>query len=119
MSPLASFNPMAINRERERRVPRGFSPKPYSYHQEIEIEIESLTNMGQGLGRDNGWVVMAPFALPGERARVRIYRNNKSYSEADLVQVLRPSPDRINPICPVFQKCGGCQYQNIKYKMFY
>tara|TARA_B000000557_G_scaffold253263_1_gene242204 strand:+ start:2392 stop:3663 length:1272 start_codon:yes stop_codon:yes gene_type:complete len=116
MFPLASFTPMAINREQESRVPRGFSPKPYSYHQEIEIEIESLTNMGQGVGRDNGWVVMTPFALPGERAQVRIYRNNKSYSEADLVQVLRRSPDRINPVCPVFQKCGGCQYQHLKYE---
>lgn len=116
MFPLASFTPMAINREQENRVPRGFSPKPYSYHQEIEIEIESLTNMGQGVGRDNGWVVMTPFALPGERAQVRIYRNNKSYSEADLVQVLRQSPDRINPVCPVFQKCGGCQYQHLKYR---
>ena len=115
MSPLASFTPMAINREQEGKVPRGFNPKPYSYHQEIEIEIESLTNMGQGVGRDNGWVVMTPFALPGERARVRIYRNNKSYSEADLIEVLRSSTDRIDPVCPVFQKCGGCQYQHLKY----
>ena len=64
MFPLASFTRMAINREQERRTPRGFSPKPYSYHQEIEIEIESLTNMGQGVGRDNGWVVMTPFSFP-------------------------------------------------------
>ena len=107
---------MAIDREKERRVPRGFKPEPYSYHQEIDIEIESLTNMGQGVGRDNGWVIMTPFALPGERVKVRIYRNNKSYSEADLVQVIRPSPDRIDPICPVFQQCGGCQYQHFKYE---
>ena len=107
---------MANDYETENRVPKGFKPEPYSYHQEIKVEIESLTNMGQGVGRDNGWVVMTSFALPGEHALVRIFRNNKSYSEADLVQILRPSPDRIDPVCPVFQKCGGCQYQHFRYE---
>ncbi len=100
----------------ETRVPRGFRPEPYAYHEEIEIEIETLTNMGQGLGRHNGWVVMTRYALPGERVRVRVYRNDKNFSEADLVSVLVPSPDRIEPPCPVFGQCGGCQYQHFSYK---
>ena len=62
-----------------------------------------------------GWVVMVPFALPGERVRVRIFRNHKNYSEADLVAVLTPSPERIAPRCPLFGTCGGCQYQNLAY----
>ena len=107
---------MANDCKQEARIPKGFKPEPYAYHQEIEIEIESLTNVGQGVGRDNGWVVMTPFALPGELVQVRIYRNNKSYSEADLVQVLQPSPDRIDPVCPAFQQCGGCQYQHLSYE---
>jgi 23S rRNA (uracil1939-C5)-methyltransferase/tRNA (uracil-5-)-methyltransferase len=61
------------------------------------------------------WVVMVPFALPGERVRVRIFRNHKNYSEADLVDVLAPSPERIAPRCPLFGTCGGCQYQNLAY----
>jgi 23S rRNA (uracil1939-C5)-methyltransferase/tRNA (uracil-5-)-methyltransferase len=61
------------------------------------------------------WVVMVPFSLPGERVRVRIFRNHKNYSEADLVAVLTPSPDRINPRCPLFGRCGGCQYQHLTY----
>ena len=61
------------------------------------------------------WVVMVPFALPGELVRVRIYSNHKNYSEADLIAVLRPSPHRIAPRCPLFGDCGGCQYQNLTY----
>ncbi len=63
----------------------------------------------------SGWVVMVPFALPGERVRVRIFRNHKNYSEADLVAVLTPAPERIAPRCPLFGTCGGCQYQNLAY----
>ena len=65
--------------------------------------------------RGHGWVIMVPFALPGELVRVRIYSNHKNYSEADMVSVLRPSPHRIAPRCPLFGTCGGCQYQNLTY----
>ena len=98
------------------RIPRGFKPDPYSYHEEIELDIETLTNMGQGLGRHNDWVVMVRYALPGERIRARVYRNEKNFSEADLVSVLKPSPDRIEAPCPVFGQCGGCQYQHFAYE---
>ena len=79
------------------RPPRKFHPHPFAYHQEIELEITTLTNMGQGLGRIDGWVVMVPYALPGEWIRARVYRNDKNFSEADLVGVLRPSPHRVEP----------------------
>ena len=97
------------------RPPRKFHPHPFAYHQEIELEITTLTNMGQGLGRVDGWVVMVPFALPGELVSARIYRNDKNFSEGDLVSVLRPSPHRVEPRCPVFGQCGGCQYQHLAY----
>ena len=51
------------------RPPKKFVPTPFSWHQEIELEITTLTNMGQGLGRLDGWVIMVPFALPGEHVR--------------------------------------------------
>ncbi len=60
-----------------------------------------------------GWVVMVPNVVPGELVRVRIYRNHKSYSEADLVDIIAASPYRITPKCPLFEECGGCQYQHI------
>jgi 23S rRNA (uracil1939-C5)-methyltransferase/tRNA (uracil-5-)-methyltransferase len=116
---------------------KKFNDQPFPYHQEIELEITTLTNLGAGLGRvqiagrpsgapadaladagdrdETGWVVMVPFTLPGERVRVRVFRNHKNYSEADLVKVLTPSADRVAPKCPLFGRCGGCQYQHLNY----
>jgi len=61
------------------------------------------------------WVIMVPFCLPGERVRVRVFRNHKNYSEADLLKVLRASPHRVEPYCALFGQCGGCQYQHLDY----
>ena len=97
------------------RPPKKFVSTPFSWHQEIELEIATLTNMGQGLGRLDGWVIMVAFALPGERVRARVFRNEKNFSEADLLEVLTPSPDRAAAPCPLFGHCGGCQYQNLTY----
>ena len=101
---------------------RKFIDHPFPYHAELELEITTLTNLGAGLGRvplpgqpEAKWVVMVPFTLPGERVRVRVYRNYKNYSEADLLAVLTPSPHRVAPRCELFGRCGGCQYQHLAY----
>lgn len=96
--------------------PRKFVPIPFAYHQEIELTIENLSNQGDGVGRIDNWVVFVPYTLPGERVRARIYRNDKNCSCADLVEVLTPSPERVQPQCPVFGYCGGCQYQHLNYE---
>ncbi len=105
---------------------KKFNDHPFAYHAEIELEIATLTNLGVGLGRvplhdpatgeESSWVIMVPFALPGERVRARVFRNHKNYSEADLLAVLQPSPHRITAPCPLFSRCGGCQYQHFEYK---
>jgi tRNA/tmRNA/rRNA uracil-C5-methylase (TrmA/RlmC/RlmD family) len=101
---------------------RQFNAHPFAYHAEIELEIATLTNLGSGLGRvalpgesEAKWVVMVPFTLPGERVRVRVFRNHKNFSEADLVTVLTPSPHRVTPRCALYGRCGGCQYQHLAY----
>jgi len=103
---------------------KKFNDLPFAYHEEIELEISTLTNLGLGLGRVSvenqktkvkNWVVMVPFALPGERVRARVFRNHKNFSEADFVAVLRASPPRVAPRCPLFGRCGGCQYQHLAY----
>jgi tRNA/tmRNA/rRNA uracil-C5-methylase (TrmA/RlmC/RlmD family) len=97
--------------------PRKFNPIPFSYHQELELTIEKLTNLGQGLARhgEEKWVIFVPFALPGEKVRVRIFRNHANYSDCDLLEIIEPSPHRVEPACPLFGECGGCQYQNFAY----
>lgn len=97
------------------RPPRKFVPVPFAYHQEIDLTVDSLANLGSGVCRADGWVVFVPFVLPGERIRARVYRNDKNCSHADPVEVLEPSPDRVAPICPLFGECGGCQYQHLAY----
>lgn len=112
------------------------------YHEELTVRIDSLTNMGWGIGRvaldpakwksDNGdgsnhdemendvaeqderlWVVMVPHVVVGELVKVRIFRNQRQYSEADLVEVLEESPQRVIPKCSLAGECGGCQYQHM------
>lgn len=95
--------------------PRNFIPTPFSYHQELELTIDSLSNQGAGVGRVDNWVIFVPYTLPGERVRVRVYRNEKNCSQADLIEVLEPSPHRIEPRCKLFGYCGGCQYQHLDY----
>ena len=103
---------------------KRFNERPFAYHQEIELPISTLTNMGQGLGRvsiegsggEAKWVVMVAFALPGERVRARVFRNHANFSEADLLEVIEASPHRIPPRCALFGQCGGCQYQNLRYE---
>lgn len=97
-------------------APKNFVPEPFAYHQEVTLRIDSLTNLGVGLGRVDGWVLMVPFSLPGELVRGSVFRNRANYSEADLIEVLEPSPLRVEPQCKLFGRCGGCQYQHLSYE---
>ena len=97
------------------QVPKNFVSDPFPYHHVLELEIDNLSNMGYGVGRVDGWVVFVPYALPGELVKARVYRNEKNCSMADLVEVLRPSAERVAPQCPIFGFCGGCQYQHVAY----
>lgn len=104
------------------RAKKKFNDHPFSYHQELELEIESLTNLGMGVARvplpeepEARWVVMVPFVIPGERVRARVFRNHKNFSEADLVEVISKAAVRVEPRCELFGICGGCQYQHLAY----
>ncbi|MGF1529935.1 MAG: class I SAM-dependent RNA methyltransferase [Puniceicoccaceae bacterium] len=99
-----------------RRPPPAFREGPFAYHQEVVCQIEDLTNLGAGVSRIDGWVLLVPFTIPGETVRARVYRNFDQHSEADLVEVIEPSPNRKEPPCPLFTRCGGCQYQHIDYQ---
>lgn len=99
-------------------VPRRFVPFPFKYHEEVDIVIDDLTNLGFGVGRKTlpdgkSWVIMVPTVLPGEEVKVKVYRNFANYSDAELVSVSKESPDRVKPPCPYFNECGGCQYQHM------
>jgi 23S rRNA (uracil1939-C5)-methyltransferase len=85
---------------------------------ELELEITGLSRSGAGLGRDaTGRVVFVPFTAPGDTVRVRITSEEKRYAEAELLEVVKPSPDRVVPPCPIFGRCGGCEWQHLPYPM--
>jgi 23S rRNA (uracil1939-C5)-methyltransferase/tRNA (uracil-5-)-methyltransferase len=92
-----------------------FREGKFTYHQEIEVEIASLTNLGEGVARVDGWVVFIAGALAGEKVVARVWHNAANFSRADLVSVVVPSPHRVQPRCELFGECGGCQYQNLAY----
>ena len=96
--------------------PRKFKAEPYEWHEVVELKIETLSNLGAGIAKPDSWVVFVPFALPGERIRAKVWRNEANCSHADLVEILEPSPDRIEPHCRHFTTCGGCQYQHLPYE---
>ncbi|HKP94621.1 MAG TPA: class I SAM-dependent RNA methyltransferase [Fibrobacteria bacterium] len=81
----------------------------------LELTIEKLVPGGDGLARHEGKVYFVPMTLPGETARVRIVDSKKDFARAEIVELLVPSPDRVEPECPVFGRCGGCDWQHIAY----
>jgi 23S rRNA (uracil1939-C5)-methyltransferase len=80
------------------------------------IEILTDTHGGESLGRlPDGRAVFVPFAIPGEIVKAQIVEEKKRFARADLLEVIKPSKDRISPKCANFLECGGCQYQMINY----
>jgi 23S rRNA (uracil1939-C5)-methyltransferase/tRNA (uracil-5-)-methyltransferase len=98
----------------------GIASAKLKYHDAVEVTIDDISFEGLGVGRyktkddvSAGIVVMVPFTIPGEVVRARIFRVHKTYCEADLLEVLSKSPDRVKPPCKYFGVCGGCQFQHI------
>src|ERR1700681_2860658 len=76
------------------------------------VTIEKWVYGGDALARVDGRVVLAPFVLPGETARLNVGED----IHADLIEVTAPAPERVEPPCPLFTRCGGCQYQHAPYQ---
>jgi len=84
--------------------------------QEVTLPINDLAFGGKGVGRLDGLACFVPGVIDGEQVRVRIHKVKSRLMEAGLLEVIEPSPHRIEAPCPVFLKCGGCSYQHISYE---
>jgi 23S rRNA (uracil1939-C5)-methyltransferase len=85
---------------------------------EVLVEITGLASGGEAVGRQvggahDGRATFVGFAAPGERVRVRLVREKGRVAWAELVAVERAAPDRVTPPCPLFGRCGGCQWQHV------
>ena len=67
---------------------------------ELELQIDRLAYGGAGVARANGYVVFVRDAVPGDRVRARVTRSRRSFAEADSVELLEPSPVRVEPVAP-------------------
>lgn len=79
----------------------------------IELTIDDLSHDGRGVGHLEGKAVFVPDALPGERVRAQPYSRRSKFDQANLLEVLAPSDQRVEPRCPHFGDCAGCALQHL------
>ena len=80
----------------------------------LTLAIESIDHEGQGIARNEGKAVFVDGALTGEIVEARITRSKPSFEKAVVERVVKPSPSRIDPLCPHFGVCGGCSMQHLE-----
>lgn len=80
------------------------------------MRIERMSYGQGGVGRHEGQVIFVPFAAPGDLVQVSISEKHKNFSIAEIDRVLEPGPSRVQARCPVFGRCGGCQWQHLSYE---
>jgi 23S rRNA (uracil1939-C5)-methyltransferase len=81
----------------------------------VEVLIEKIVPDGFGLAHAENLTIFAPLVAAGDRARVRIERKKGKVAFAELIEILEPSADRVDPPCPHFGVCGGCDFQQLNY----
>ena len=82
----------------------------------ITLEITDLTEECQGVGKKDGLIFFVKDSVMGDVVEARILKVKKNYAYAKVEELLKPSPYRIAPLCPVAGKCGGCQLQHLSYE---
>ncbi len=84
---------------------------------EETLKLDKFAYGGEAFGRSpEGRATFVPFALPGEKVRIRLLEEKRGFARGELLEVLEPAPGRIPPRCPHFGVCGGCHYQHIPYE---
>src|SRR3989441_7615558 len=79
------------------------------------LVIDDLAFGGEGVGRVSGYVVFVRGAVPGDRVRATLVDARSRFGRAVIESIETPSPDRVEPPCPYFGRCGGCRLQHVAY----
>lgn len=82
----------------------------------LNLTIEKINSEGAGLARLDGKVHFVPWTVPGDVVLVQVEKARRDYAEARLLEIIEKSPDRVDPPCPYFSRCGGCQLQHLSYE---
>lgn len=89
---------------------------PVKQGDNITLTVNGLGSSGEGVGKYEGFTVFVKGALPEEEVRVTITLVKKSYAVGALEEIVKASAERVEPACPVYKECGGCQLQHLSYK---
>lgn len=82
----------------------------------VTLKIDDMGMDGEGIGKSEGFTFFVKDAVIGDQVEAKVMKVKKGCAYARLINILVPSPDRINPKCPVHRQCGGCQIQPLDYK---
>ena len=89
---------------------------PVQKNEYIEVIFEDLTHDGAGVAKVEGYPLFVPNGLPGEKAKIKVIKVNKGYGFGRLMEITEDSPYRVEPECPIYKECGGCQLQHMSYE---
>lgn len=81
----------------------------------VTVDITDMGQDGEGIGKVEGYTLFIKDAVIGDRVQVKVMKAKKNYGYARLLEILIPSPDRVDPRCPCARQCGGCQIQALSY----
>ncbi len=82
----------------------------------VTLTINDIGTEGQGIGRYEGYTLFVDGALPTEEVQVSVIKVGKTFGIGKLLEIVSPSPDRVEPICPIARQCGGCSLQHFDYQ---
>jgi 23S rRNA (uracil1939-C5)-methyltransferase len=91
--------------------------KKFISERHYNLEVVDITARGKGVVKsEEGKVIFVSGVVPGDKINVETYKKRRGYFEANLIEILEPSPNRIEPQCEHFGVCGGCKWQNMSYE---
>lgn len=82
----------------------------------VTLEIVDCGTDGEGIGKADGFTVFVKDAVIGDTVTAKIMKAKKNYGYGRLMEILKPSPYRVKPVCPSARQCGGCQLQAVSYE---
>ena len=88
----------------------------YRKNDMVTLDIVDCGTNGEGIGKADGFTVFVKDAVIGDRVTAKIMKAKKNYGYGRLMEILTPSPDRAEPVCPSARQCGGCQLQALSYE---
>lgn len=89
---------------------------PVIKNESYKMNIDSIGNEGEGIGKIDNFTVFVKDALEGETVQVKITKVNKNFAFGKLEKIYSEAPNRVNPICSIYSRCGGCNLQHLNYE---